>query len=160
HWFYDKVVSLENAITHQLERLEQVKIPASDQVNDILTSLGTSPISEGTRLAKLIRRPEIKYKDLKILDPEPIEDYEVVEQLEVQLKYEGYIKNMLDQIKVFEEYESLPLVNIKFTQVPNLSTEAREKLEKIKPFSIGQAMRISGVTPADILALLTFLNKK
>ncbi|MGB4262322.1 MAG: tRNA uridine-5-carboxymethylaminomethyl(34) synthesis enzyme MnmG [Fervidobacterium sp.] len=160
HWFYDKVVSLENAIAHQLERLEQVKIPASDQVNDILTSLGTSPISEGTRLAKLIRRPEIKYKDLKILDPEPIEDYEVVEQLEVQLKYEGYIKNMLDQIKVFEEYESLPLVNIKFTQVPNLSTEAREKLEKIKPFSIGQAMRISGVTPADILALLTFLNKK
>ncbi|HCL98721.1 MAG TPA: tRNA uridine-5-carboxymethylaminomethyl(34) synthesis enzyme MnmG, partial [Fervidobacterium sp.] len=93
-------------------------------------------------------------------DPEPIEDSEVVEQIEIQLKYEGYIKAMLDQIHIFEEYESLPLVNVKFTQVPNLSTEAREKLERIKPFSIGQAMRISGITPADILALLTFINKK
>ena len=135
-------------------------MPASDQVNDLLASLGASPVSEGTRLAKLVRRPELKYNDLKVLDPEPIEDSEVVEQIEIQLKYEGYVKAMLDQIHIFEEYESLPLVNIKFTQVPNLSTEAREKLEKIRPFSIGQAMRISGITPADILALLTFINKK
>jgi len=159
-WFYDRVISLEDSIKYHLDRLEQVKVPASDQVNDLLASLGASPISEGTRLAKLVRRPELKYNDLKVLDPEPIEDSEVVEQIEIQLKYEGYIKAMLDQIHIFEEYESLPLVNIKFTQVPNLSTEAREKLEKIRPFSIGQAMRISGITPADILALLTFINKK
>lgn len=159
-WFYDRVISLEEAIKYQLDRLEQVKIPASDQVNDLLTSLGASPIFEGTRLAKLIRRPELKYDDLKALDPEPIEDSEIIEQIEIQLKYEGYVKAMLDQIHIFEEYESLPLINVKFTQVPNLSTEAREKLEKIKPFSIGQAMRISGITPADILSLLTFINKK
>ncbi|HOS51584.1 MAG TPA: tRNA uridine-5-carboxymethylaminomethyl(34) synthesis enzyme MnmG [Fervidobacterium sp.] len=159
-WFYDRVISLEDAIKYHLDRLEQVKVPASDQVNDLLASLGASPVSEGTRLAKLVRRPELKYNDLKVLDPEPIEDSEVVEQIEIQLKYEGYVKAMLDQIHIFEEYESLPLVNIKFTQVPNLSTEAREKLEKIRPFSIGQAMRISGITPADILALLTFINKK
>jgi len=159
-WFYDRVISLEDSIKYHLDRLEQVKVPASDQVNDLLASLGASPISEGTRLAKLVRRPELKYNDLKVLDPEPIEDSEVVEQIEIQLKYEGYVKAMLDQIHIFEEYESLPLVNIKFTQVPNLSTEAREKLEKIRPFSIGQAMRISGITPADILALLTFINKK
>ena len=159
-WFYDRVISLEDSIKYHLERLEQVKVPSSDQVNDILSSLGASPIFEGTRLAKLLRRPELKYNDLKVLDPEPIEDSEVVEQIEIQLKYEGYIKAMLDQIHIFEEYESLPLVNVKFTQVPNLSTEAREKLERIKPFSIGQAMRISGITPADILALLTFINKK
>lgn len=159
-WFYDRVISLEDAIKYHLDRLEQVKVPASDQVNDLLASLGASPISEGTRLAKLVRRPELKYNDLKVLDPEPIEDSEVVEQIEIQLKYEGYVKAMLDQIHIFEEYESLPLVNIKFTQVPNLSTEAREKLDKIKPFSIGQAMRISGITPADMLALLTFINKK
>ncbi|MBP8658064.1 MAG: tRNA uridine-5-carboxymethylaminomethyl(34) synthesis enzyme MnmG [Fervidobacterium sp.] len=159
-WFYDRVISLEDSIKYHLERLEQVKVPSSDQVNDILSSLGASPIFEGTRLAKLLRRPELNYNDLKVLDPEPIEDSEVVEQIEIQLKYEGYIKAMLDQIHIFEEYESLPLVNIKFTQVPNLSTEAREKLERIKPFSIGQAMRISGITPADILALLTFINKK
>ncbi len=159
-WFYDRIISLEDAIKYHHDRLEQVKVPASDQVNDLLVSLGASPISDGTRLAKLLRRPELKYNDLKVLDPEPIEDSEVVEQIEIQLKYEGYIKAMLDQIRIFEEYESLPLVNIKFTQVPNLSTEAREKLEKIKPFSIGQAMRISGITPADMLALLTFINKK
>lgn len=159
-WFYDRVISLEDSIKYHLERLEQVKVPSSDQVNDILSSLGASPIFEGTRLAKLLRRPELNYSDLKVLDPEPIEDSEVVEQIEIQLKYEGYIKAMLDQIHIFEEYESLPLVNVKFTQVPNLSTEAREKLERIKPFSIGQAMRISGITPADILALLTFINKK
>ena len=159
-WFYDRVISLEDAIKYHLDRLEQVKVPASDQVNDLLASLGASPVSEGTRLAKLVRRPELKYNDLKVLDPEPIEDSEIVEQIEIQLKYEGYVKAMLDQIHIFEEYESLPLVNIKFTQVPNLSTEAREKLEKIRPFSIGQAMRISGITPADILALLTFINKK
>ncbi|HOK33489.1 MAG TPA: tRNA uridine-5-carboxymethylaminomethyl(34) synthesis enzyme MnmG [Fervidobacterium sp.] len=159
-WFYDRVISLEDAIKYHLDRLEQVKVPASDQVNDLLASLGASPVSEGTRLAKLLRRPELKYNDLKVLDPEPIEDSEIVEQIEIQLKYEGYVKAMLDQIHIFEEYESLPLVNIKFTQVPNLSTEAREKLEKIRPFSIGQAMRISGITPADILALLTFINKK
>ncbi|HOP82243.1 MAG TPA: tRNA uridine-5-carboxymethylaminomethyl(34) synthesis enzyme MnmG [Fervidobacterium sp.] len=159
-WFYDRVISLEDAIKYHLDRLEQVKVPASDQVNDLLVSLGASPISDGTRLAKLLRRPELKYNDLKVLDPEPIKDSEVVEQIEIQLKYEGYIKAMLDQIRIFEEYESLPLINIKFTQVPNLSTEAREKLDKIKPFSIGQAMRISGITPADMLALLTFINKK
>jgi len=159
-WFYDRIISLEDAIKYHHDRLEQVKVPASDQVNDLLVSLGASPISDGTRLAKLLRRPELKYNDLKVLDPEPIEDSEIVEQIEIQLKYEGYVKAMLDQIHIFEEYESLPLVNIKFTQVPNLSTEAREKLEKIRPFSIGQAMRISGITPADILALLTFINKK
>ena len=159
-WFYDRIISLEDAIKYHLDRLEQVKVPASDQVNDLLVSLGASPISDGTRLAKLLRRPELKYNDLKVLDPEPIKDSEVVEQIEIQLKYEGYIKAMLDQIRIFEEYESLPLINIKFTQVPNLSTEAREKLDKIKPFSIGQAMRISGITPADMLALLTFINKK
>ena len=159
-WFYDRIISLEDAIKYHHDRLEQVKVPASDQVNDLLVSLGASPISDGTRLAKLLRRPELKYNDLKVLDPEPIKDSEVVEQIEIQLKYEGYIKAMLDQIRIFEEYESLPLINIKFTQVPNLSTEAREKLDKIKPFSIGQAMRISGITPADMLALLTFINKK
>jgi len=135
-WFYDRVISLEDAIKYHLDRLEQVKVPASDQVNDLLASLGASPISEGTRLAKLVRRPELKYNDLKVLDPEPIEDSEVVEQIEIQLKYEGYVKAMLDQIHIFEEYESLPLVNIKFTQVPNLSTEAREKLEKSGLFQL------------------------
>jgi tRNA uridine 5-carboxymethylaminomethyl modification enzyme len=159
-WFYEKVLALESEVQRQLERMENVKVPASGQVNDLLTRLGTTPLSEGTRLAKLLRRPEIRYDAIKELDPEPINDDEIITQIEIQLKYEGYIKSMLDQLRVFEEYENLHIGNIKFTDVPNLSTEAREKLEKIKPLSIGQAMRISGVTPADILALLTYLKKK
>jgi len=159
-WFYEKVLALESEVQRQLERMENVKVPASGQVNDLLTRLGTTPLSEGTRLAKLLRRPELRYDAIKELDPEPINDDEIITQIEIQLKYEGYIKSMLDQLRVFEEYENLHIGNIKFTDVPNLSTEAREKLEKIKPLSIGQAMRISGVTPADILALLTYLKKK
>lgn len=159
-WFYDKVIKLEESIRYHLKRLENVKVPFSGQVNNILENLGSTPLSEGTRLSKLLRRPEISYNSIKELDPEPIDDPEVIEQIEIQLKYEGYINSMLDQIKIFEEYENLPLINIKFTQVPNLSTEAREKLEKIRPLSIGQASRISGVTPSDILALLTYIKKK
>ncbi|SHN51195.1 tRNA uridine 5-carboxymethylaminomethyl modification enzyme [Fervidobacterium gondwanense DSM 13020] len=159
-WFYERVVNLENEIQKQLERLENVKVPLSTQVNDILTRLGTTPLTEGTRLAKLLRRPEVSYEAIKELDPEPILDKEIISQIEIQLKYEGYIKSMLDQVRVFEEYENLQIGNIKFTDVPNLSTEAREKLEKIRPLSIGQAMRIAGVTPADILALLTYIKKK
>ncbi|MEN3042548.1 MAG: tRNA uridine-5-carboxymethylaminomethyl(34) synthesis enzyme MnmG [Fervidobacterium sp.] len=159
-WFYEKVVKLEENVRYHLQRLENVKVPHSGQVNNILENLGSTPLSEGTRLSKLLRRPEISYNSIKELDPEPIDDPEVIEQIEIQLKYEGYINSMLDQIKIFEEYENLPLINVKFTQVPNLSTEAREKLEKIRPLSIGQASRISGVTPSDILALLTYIKKK
>lgn len=158
-WFYDKVVALENDVKYHLERLENVKVPASLQVNEILVSLGTAPISEGTRLAKLLRRPEVSYQALSLLDPEPISDPEVIQEVEIELKYEGYIKAMLEQVKIFKEYEDVPLVNVDFSKVPNLSTEAREKLSKIKPLSVGQAMRIPGVTPADVLALLSYVKK-
>jgi len=158
-WFYEKVLELEKQIKYHLERLENVKVPPSGQVNEILTRLGTTPISEGTRLAKLLRRPEVSYQAISVLDPEPISDPEVIQELEIELKYEGYIKAMLDQVRVFKEYEDVSLVNVDFSKVPNLSTEAREKLSKIKPLSVGQAMRIPGVTPADILALLSFVKK-
>lgn len=158
-WFYEKVLELEKHIKYHLERLENVKVPPSGQVNEILIRLGTTPISEGTRLAKLLRRPEVSYQAISVLDPEPISDSEVIQELEIELKYEGYIKAMLDQVRVFKEYEGVSLVNVDFSKVPNLSTEAREKLSKIKPLSVGQAMRIPGVTPADIFALLSFVKK-
>ncbi len=158
-WFYEKVLLLEKNIGEQLERLNNVKISPSSAVNDVLSKLGTTPLTEGTRLAKLLKRPEMSYKMIKLFDPEPIEDEELITQLEIQLKYEGYINNMLEQVKVFEKYENLHIFNIDFTQVPNLSTEAREKLLKIKPLSLGQAMRITGVTPADISAILAYITK-
>lgn len=158
-WFHEKVEALRSEIERQLDRLEHAKVPASPMVNDLLTRNGSSPISEGTRLAKLLRRPELSYDVLRDLDPEPIHDREVVEQIEISLKYEGYVRMMLDEVKIFEQYENLSLSGVNFDVVPNLSTEAREKLKKIRPISLGQAMRIPGVNPADVSALLSYMHK-
>ncbi|QTA38906.1 tRNA uridine-5-carboxymethylaminomethyl(34) synthesis enzyme MnmG [Thermosipho ferrireducens] len=158
-WFYEKVIKLEKDINYQLQRLQNVKIPASGEINKKLEELGTTPIKEGTRLANLLKRPEINYKDLSSFDPEPITDREIIEQLEISLKYEGYIEKMLEDVRIFEKYESVDISSINFDKVPNLSTEAREKLKKITPRSIGQAMRIPGVTPSDITNIISYINK-
>ncbi|MBO8160748.1 MAG: tRNA uridine-5-carboxymethylaminomethyl(34) synthesis enzyme MnmG [Thermosipho sp. (in: Bacteria)] len=158
-WFYEKVLRLENGIKEQIERFKQVKVPASDTVNNILKNLGSTPIKEGTKLYNILKRPEIKYADVKDLDPTPINDSELIEQIEIMLKYEGYIQKMLEDIKIFEQYESFDISKVNFDKVPNLSTEAREKLKKISPRSIGQAMRIPGVTPSDIANIISYLER-
>lgn len=157
--FYENVLELEKEIQRQVERLKEVKIPASEKINDLLTELGSSPIKEGTKLYNILKRPEVKYEDVRELDPEPISDEELIEQLEILLKYEGYIQKMLEEVKIFEQYETLDISKIDFDKVPNLSTEAREKLKKISPKSIGQAMRIPGVTPSDIANIISYLEK-
>ncbi|SHH53058.1 tRNA uridine-5-carboxymethylaminomethyl(34) synthesis enzyme MnmG [Thermosipho atlanticus] len=158
-WFYEKVLKLKKNIEEQITRLKEVKIPSSDMVNDLLVRLGTSPLKEGTKLYNILKRPEVKYSDVKSLDPNPIEDSELVEQIEIMLKYEGYIQKMLEDIKIFDQYENLDISELDFDKIPNLSTEAREKLKKISPRSIGQAMRIPGVTPSDIANLIAYLEK-
>lgn len=158
-WFYEKVINLEKQIQYQIERLKNVKVPASDIVNDRLVELGSTPLKEGTKLYNLLKRPEIEYGHVKEFDSEPIEDRELLEQIEILIKYEGYIEKMLEDVKVFEEYESVDISKINFDKVPNLSTEAREKLKKILPRSIGQAMRIPGVTPSDIANIISYIEK-
>ncbi|MBT1247121.1 MULTISPECIES: tRNA uridine-5-carboxymethylaminomethyl(34) synthesis enzyme MnmG [unclassified Thermosipho (in: thermotogales)] len=158
-WFYEKVLNLEKSLNAQIERLRNVKVPKSDRVNDLLKNLGTTPLKEGTKLYNLLKRPEIRYVDIKELDDEKIEDKELLEQIEIYIKYEGYIEKMLEEVKVFEEYESFDISNINFDKVPNLSTEAREKLKKVLPRSIGQAMRIPGVTPADIANIISYIER-
>jgi tRNA uridine 5-carboxymethylaminomethyl modification enzyme len=160
-WFYEKVLSLERRINEEIERLKKVAVKPSDRINDLLTSLGTSPLKESVSLYHLLKRPQLSYSTLKFLDPNPMDDPEVVEQVEINVKYEGYIQKMFEEVAVFEKYENYEVpYDLDYDAVPNLSTEAKDKLKKIRPRSIGQAMRIPGINPSDISNLIIYLDKK
>lgn len=158
-WFYEKVLVLERKVKEEIERLKKVKVRSSDSLNERLIRLGTTPLKEATSLYKLLKRPQVPYEEIRIFDSSPIEDKEVAEQVEIEIKYEGYIKKMMEDIRIFERYENMRIPDsVDFSKVPNLSVEAREKLIKIKPQSIGRAMRIPGVSPADIANLISFIE--
>ena len=134
-------------------------IKPSDRINDILMAEGTTPLKEATSLYQLLKRPELSYEVLKRFDPNPIDDPEVAEQVEINVKYEGYIQKMFEEVAIFEKYESYEIpADIDYDVVPNLSTEARDKLKRIRPRSIGQAMRIPGINPSDISNLIIYLD--
>ncbi len=159
-WFYEKVLRLEERIKEEMERLKRTIVKPSDRVNEILAGCGSTPLRDSTSLYQLLKRPELGYSALKELDPNPIDDPEVVEQVEINTKYEGYIQKMFEEIAVFERYESLEIPsNIDYDSIPNLSTEARDKLKRVRPRSVGQAMRIPGINPSDISNLILFLDR-
>lgn len=142
-------------------RAKKTVIPPTEQVNDILISNGTTPIQTGTKLIELIRRPQINYEALTPVDLErPNYDKAVFEGVEIEIKYEGYIKRQkadIDEMRRLEK-KILPQ-NVDYRTLVGLRKEAQEKLEQIKPANIGQASRISGVSPADISVLLIWLSK-
>ena len=159
-WFYEKVLKDQMEIKEQIERLKSVKLKASDKLNRILVNLGTSPIREGTSMYKLLKRPQVPYEAVREFDPNPINRREIAEEVDIEIKYEGYIRKMLDDIRVFERYESMKIPHdLDYSKVPNLATEAREKLSRIRPESVGRAMRIPGINPADIANLIEYLEK-
>jgi len=156
---YEKVVGLKKKINYQLKRLEKIQVKPSDRLNDLFMKLGERPMKETVSLSQLLKRPKVNYFHLKAVDPEPIEDPELIQQIEVELKYGGYIERMLKEIKDLEKYENFTLPkDLDYGNIPNLSTEAKEKLEKVKPSTIAQAMRIPGITPADISNVLIYLK--
>ncbi len=160
-WFYENVLKLKKRIKEEIERLKKVKIKPSIGLNERLKVHGTSPLKETTTIYKLLKRPQLSYEVLKDYDPHTIEDSEVVEEVEIEIKYEGYIKKMLEDVAVFERYEKMLLPkDIDYSKIPNISNEAREKLNKIRPESIGRAMRIPGVTPADIANLISYIERR
>ena len=126
-----------------------------------LVEHGTSPLSTGCKIADLIRRPQINYNDIAQFDTErPQLSFEVCEQVELQIKYDGYIEKQLAQIEQMRKLETTLLPeNTDYSQVYGLRLEAAEKLNKIKPHSLGQASRISGVSPADVSMLAVWLQK-
>ena len=158
-WFYEEVLKLEKKVEEEVQRLKKITIKPSSALNDVLVSLGTTPLREATTLYQLLKRPQVPYEKLRPFDPHPIDDSRVIEQVEINAKYEGYIAKMLEDIRMFEAYENIKIPpDIDYDKVPNISNEAKEKLKRIKPSSIGQAMRIPGVSPADISNLANYIE--
>lgn len=158
---YSNYLKKQEQIRIERKRIEKVGIKPSEKLNAMLIEKGTSPIETGVKLIDLIKRPQITYKDLKPFDESIPLDYtdEVMEQVEIQIVYEGYIKRQKDQVEAERRMENkkLPL-DLPYNEIGGIRLEAREKLSKIQPESIGQASRISGVSPADIHVLLIWLE--
>nr|WP_320024087.1 tRNA uridine-5-carboxymethylaminomethyl(34) synthesis enzyme MnmG [uncultured Acetobacterium sp.] len=159
---FQKFLDKKEQIKQEIERLNHVTVKPIKENNEILKSFGSSEIQHGLSIGELIRRPEVKYLQTDVFDPErPQLHWSVVEQVEVQIKYEGYIKKQLQQVEQFKKLEhKLIPQGINYPEIGGLRIEAAEKLQEIKPLSIGQASRISGVSPADISVLLIALEQR
>ena len=149
-------------IEEEKERISLLSVPPSDELNEILVSRETSPLTTGCRFIELLKRPQLDYEALKIADKNrPDLPYEIFEQVEIAVKYEGYIKRQLAQVEEMRRLEVRKLDMIEdYTEVVGLRMEAQEKLNKVRPANLGQASRISGVSPADISVLLIYLAKR
>lgn len=158
---YDWVCEKERLIEEEIQRVDTVKVGANAKVQALMENFGSQPLNTGTSLTELIRRPELNYDVLAPLDPErPELPAEVCEQVNINIKYDGYIKRQIKQVKQFKKLEGKKLSeNFDYTQVSGLRTEAQQKLNLYQPISIGQASRISGVSPADISVLLVYLEQ-
>jgi len=149
-------------IETEISRLEKTTIKPTEDVNKFLTSKGTNKIASGVKLIELLKRTEISYEDLKTIDPQrPELSKQEAEQVEIQVKYEGYIKLQIAQIEKFKKLENKKLpTSIDYLNLKGISLEAKQKLNQLKPTSIGQASRISGVSPADVSVLLIYLEQQ
>ena len=158
---YNHVVEKEKMIEEEIKRVATVNIGANKEVQKFLTENNSTPLKTGTTLSELIKRPELNYELLKDFDPErPDLPDEVIYQVNINIKYEGYITRQLRQVGQFKKLENRLIdENIDYNDVPSLRNEARQKLINVKPLSIGQASRISGVSPADISVLLIYLSQ-
>ena len=151
------------AVEREIQRLEHTGVPASPELNAMLEEKGESaPKGGSARLADLVRRPRIGYADLEPFDPgRPTLDRLVREQVEISMKYEGYIARQMRQVEEFQRLESHALpADLDYAALDGLRLEAREKLSQIRPINLGQASRISGVSPADVAALMIWLEKQ
>ena len=159
---YQKFLNKKENIEKEINRLKQTVVKPTEKINEFLKEKGTTPLSTGSKLSELLKRTEIRYKDLVLIDENmPELTAQEKEEVEIQIKYEGYIKMEEEQVAKFKKMESKTLSeDIEYKNIKGLSLEARQKLDKIKPLSIGQASRISGVSPADINVLLIYLQLK
>lgn len=157
---YQKLLDKIDFVEKEIKRVKKTNISPNAELNAYLEGIGTAPITTGCKLADLIRRPQVKYDDLRKYDvSRETLPKDVCEQVELQIKYEGYISKQLDQIEQMRKLEDKKLPqSTDYCQIRGLRLEAAEKLNKIKPVSIGQASRISGVSPADVSMLVVWLH--
>ena len=158
---YDAFCEKKRLIEEETERLSAIVFPPSKEVNDFLESVGSTAVSSGIRAIDMLKRPEVSYEVMSVLDKDrkPLPK-EVAEQVEISIKYEGYINRQIAQANQFKKMENKKIPeSIDYEKIGGLRLEARQKLEKIRPASIGQASRISGVSPADIAVLVVYLKQ-
>jgi len=157
---YNKFLIKKKAIEDEVERLRNIVVKPTDVNNNYLESIGTSRITTGVKMADLLKRPQVTYDNLAFIDSDRVElDERVKKEVEILLKYEGYINLESIQVDKFKKLENKKLSeDINYSEISGLRLEARQKLDKVKPSSVGQASRISGVSPADITVLLIWLE--
>lgn len=158
---YGAFLKKKELISNTLERLEKTNVYPTAGINERLKELGSSPLKNPLSLAEILRRPEISFAELKYFQESPYSvETEVAEEVEIQIKYAGYIERQQEQINKFLKLERMPIPrDLNFRDIPGLTAEVREKLEKVKPVSLGQVSRISGVTPAAISILMVYLKR-
>lgn len=159
---YQRLLEKEKMIAAEIKRVEHTNIGTSQEVQDLLESCHSTPLTSGITLAELIRRPELSYEILAPIDRQRKNlPYDVIEQVNINIKYDGYIKRQQRQVEQFKKLEKkLIPADIDYNEIQSLRIEAKQKLTEIKPASIGQASRISGVSPADISVLLVYLESR
>lgn len=158
---YARFTAKREAIDREIERLRETKVRPTPEVQAILQEMGTSEINNAIELSTLIKRPELGYKEIARMSPPPSPlAPEVEEQVEIQLKYEGYIKKAMQQVEKMKRMEKKRIPEwVDYSKINGISSEAREKLEQVRPISLGQASRISGVNPADISILMVHIEQ-
>jgi len=152
----------KEAAEAEIRRFENTHVGPAEQVNGLLRSLGTDPIPSGASLRDLLRRPQVTYESLAAIDPgRPLLSPKIVEQVEINIKYQGYIERQYREVEEQRRLESMPLPpGLDYSQMNLLRVEARQKLDQVRPRTLGQASRISGVSPADIGALMVILSQR
>lgn len=157
---YEKTVEKQKIIDEEIERLKNTSVGTSEKVLELLRSYNSTELTSGITLAELVRRPELSYSMLAPIDKKrPQIDETIAEQINIELKYEGYISRQIKQVEQYKKLEKKKIpADFDYDAVPSLRIEARQKLKKIRPVSIGQASRISGVSPADINVLVVFMK--
>ncbi len=159
---YERLLEKERLVAEEIERVQSVIITPKEEVLNLLAEYGSTPIKSGVRLSELIKRPELNYFKLASIDKNrPCNlDSEITEQVNIQIKYEGYIKQQLNQVEQFKKLENRLLPeDIDYSTISGLRIEAKQKLDAIRPISIGHASRIAGVSPADISVLLVYMEQ-
>ena len=159
---YDALLEKERLVAAEIDRVQHVTMGPSAPVLALLEKYGTAPIKNGARLSDLLKRPQLSYEALAEIDPErPDLPQDVQEQVNINIKYDGYIKRQMKQVEQFKKMEEKKIPeNINYDEIQSLRIEAKQKLNLYRPINIGQASRISGVSPADISVLLVYLGHK
>ncbi|OON90982.1 MAG: tRNA uridine-5-carboxymethylaminomethyl(34) synthesis enzyme MnmG, partial [Epulopiscium sp. Nele67-Bin001] len=158
---YQQFIFKKQAITNEIERLKTAYVGTNEMIQSILAKKGSTALKSGVSIAELLKRPELEYKDFDMIDiNRPNLEPDIIEQVQIELKYEGYISRQLKQVEQFKRLEKKAIPqDIDYEEVYSLRSEAVQKLKEIRPISIGQASRISGVSPADISVLLIYLEQ-